>query len=316
MTQEAVMAKFFAASKAEAFWGSSLSIDTVSYELVPFASGIDVGDYTTGVIASLETGFGSFGWALGDVYISIENIIGSQHTDTLTGNSRANVLDGGGSPDFLYGRSGNDTVNGAGGFDFLYGEAGNDVMNGQTQTDKMYGGDGDDRMWGGSNYTNHYYPGTNYADVLYGDAGNDQLHGDVRLPASGGPSEYDQRWDSNPGADELHGGSGNDTLNGDGGNDLLWGDSEADRFEFDAPYTVKDMRNADMQITSGNDVVKDFRSWEGDKLDFNGQPYTWADPTGGAGIVITFHKGTITGPVTGTVTLEGVHGTFNTSWVL
>src|SRR4051812_44614890 len=74
-----------------------------------------------------------------------------------------------------------------------------------------------------------------------------------------------------PGADQLHGGSGNDLLNGDGGNDLLWGDAGADTFQFDAPSTVTGAYNTQVQITPGDDVVKDFHGSEGDKLDFGGQ---------------------------------------------
>lgn len=267
------MAKFYGTFGPQRFMGSLPASDTVSYEGVPLVSGIDIGDYTTGVIASLDTGVGTFGWALGDIYISIENIVGTQHTDTLTGNSLANVLDGGGSPDFIYGRSGNDTVLGGGGFDFLYGEGGNDVMDGQWQTDEMHGGDGHDQMWGGSNFISRYYPGTDYSDVLYGDAGNDQLHGDVRLPANNGPTEYYQPQDSMPGHDELHGGSGNDTLNGDGGNDELWGDGGTDTFRFDAPYTVKDSYGSNMRIRSGDDVIHDFRKGE-DRIGLRGYALT------------------------------------------
>lgn len=293
----------YATSQTETFVGTGLS-DTVSY--ANLGSGLDVGDYTAGVYANLATGIGYFGWALGDTYSGVENLTGSQHSDTLIGNDAVNnILDGGGSPDTVSGGGGNDTVLGGGGFDTLYGGTGNDVLDGQWHTDTLYGDDGDDRMWGGSNYVNHYYPGTNYADLMYGGAGNDQLHGDVRLPANNGPSEYYAPLDFMPGADELHGGSGNDVLNGDGGNDKLWGDGGADRFEFDAPYTVKDAAGANMLIASGRDVVKDFHPWEGDRLDLNGQTYKVADST--AGIVITL--------ASGTVTLEGIHS-FSSGWIV
>ena len=102
-------------------------------------------------------------------------------------------------------------------------------------------------------------------------AGNDQLHGDARLPSNSSlPTEYYKPLDFMPGSDELHGGTGKDILNGDGGNDTLWGDGGADRFKFDAPYTVKDAAGANMHITSGNDVIKDFHPSEGDRLDLSG----------------------------------------------
>src|SRR5215217_8667161 len=248
----------------EAFYGDG-SFDTVSYANAPKI--FTFGDYDAGVTVNLANPSANLGWAVGDTYVGVEKIIGSQYTDWLYGNAQANVLDGGGSPDFIYGRDGDDTILGSGGFDFLYGEGGNDVMDGQWHTDTMYGGDGDDKLWGGSNYLTHYYPGTNYADVLYGDAGNDELHGDVRLPGNNVPSEYYVPLDFMPGRDEVHGGAGNDTLNGDGGDDTLWGDSGADTFKSDAPYVVKDAAGADLLIRPGSDVVKDFNPGEGDRLD-------------------------------------------------
>jgi len=179
----------------------------------------------------------------------------------------------------------------------VYGEGGNDLMDGQWQRDTMYGGDGADRMWGGTN-----------DDVLFGDGGNDVLHGDARSA-----SEYYVDLGLTPGADQLHGGSGNDLLNGDGGNDLLWGDAGADTFQFDAPSTVTGAYNTQVQITPGDDVVKDFHGSEGDKLDFGGQGYSvGATTTGDAYITLTDH-----GTVTGHVTLEGVSASsFDAGWVI
>jgi Ca2+-binding RTX toxin-like protein len=298
----------YATSRAEAFDGDGLS-DTVSYENAP-SSG-SVGQYDKGVTVNLASPSLNTGWAAGDTYFGVEKITGSQYTDFLYGDAKANIFDGGGSPDFIYGRDGNDTILGSGGFDQLYGEGGNDLLNGQQQTDTLYGGDGDDQMWGGSNYVTHYYPGTNYADVLYGDAGNDQLHGDALITDRNMPSEYYEPLDLMPGRDELHGGSGNDTLNGDGGNDSLWGDTGADQFIFDAPYTVKDAVGADMRITSGDDVVMDFNYLEGDHLNFSHQGYATADSA--SGMVITLLNPD--GSVEGHVTLAGVH-TFDSAWVM
>jgi Ca2+-binding RTX toxin-like protein len=172
---------YYATSTAEAYYGTG-SFDTVSYEKAP-SSG-SVGDYDVGVTVDLANTLLNTGWAWGDKFYfgTVEKIAGSQHTDFLYGDALPNTFDGGGSPDFIYGRDGTDTILGGGGFDFLYGGNGNDVIHGQQQTDTLYGDDGDDRMSGGSNYINHYYPGTNYADVLYGGTGNDRLNGDVLRP--------------------------------------------------------------------------------------------------------------------------------------
>jgi Ca2+-binding RTX toxin-like protein len=73
--------------------------------------GADTASYLTaaaGLTVSLTTGTGT-GDAQGDTFISIENLTGSGFTDTLVGDSNANVLDGGGSSDILQGLLGDDT---------------------------------------------------------------------------------------------------------------------------------------------------------------------------------------------------------------
>jgi len=297
----------YATSTAEAFYGTG-SFDTVSYEGAP-SSGA-VGDYDVGVKVDLANTLLNTGWAWGDKYYfgSVEKIIGSQHTDFLYGDAYQNTFDGGGSPDFIYGRDGSDNLLGAGGFDYLFGGNGNDLLFGQQQTDTLYGEDGDDHMWGGSNYINHYYPGTNYADVLYGGTGNDQLNGDVPLSA-GSRTEYNRILDFMPGSDEIHGGSGADVLNGDGGNDKLWGDAGADKFRFDLPYKVLDSAGATFSVTPGDDVIMDFNPAE-DRLLFNGQSYTIADTA--SGLVVTL--GSAAAP-TGHVTLSQIH-TFLSGWIM
>ena len=72
--------------------------DTVSYETA-----------TTGVTVSLVAGAVGAGGAKGDTLLKIENVMGSDFADTLTGNNRDNVLTGGKGDDVLNGRGGNDT---------------------------------------------------------------------------------------------------------------------------------------------------------------------------------------------------------------
>jgi Ca2+-binding RTX toxin-like protein len=71
----------------------------------------------TGVNASLTTGVAT---GLGtDTLIAIENLLGSEVDDVLTGNNAPNVLDGWGGSDILDGRNGADT---------LYGRKGDDQL--------------------------------------------------------------------------------------------------------------------------------------------------------------------------------------------
>lgn len=89
-------------------------------------SGSDTASYygaTAGVIANLSKASANTNDAAGDVYSSIENLVGSSYTDSLLGDGAANTL------------IGND------GHDGVAGYAGND---------RLYGGAGADRMWGGT----------------------------------------------------------------------------------------------------------------------------------------------------------------------
>ncbi|URK89247.1 hypothetical protein LP421_30495 (plasmid) [Rhizobium sp. RCAM05350] len=64
---------------------------------------------SAGVVANLATASANTGDAKGDVYVSIENLTGSGHNDTLTGNTGINVLYGGAGADKLTGGIGADT---------------------------------------------------------------------------------------------------------------------------------------------------------------------------------------------------------------
>ncbi len=78
----------------------------------------DYGDAKTGVTVNLGTPSKNTGYALGDTYVSIENLTGSNlYGDTLIGNSLANTISGMG---------GKDVIEGAGGADKLTGGAGAD----------------------------------------------------------------------------------------------------------------------------------------------------------------------------------------------
>lgn len=95
--------------------------------------------------------------AAGDFIGGIENIIGSNYDDDLTGNSavddpsttdvdeeRTSTLDGMGGNDELNGGVGDDTLNGGSGRDELLGNAGDDTLNGGAGDDVLNGGAGDD----------------------------------------------------------------------------------------------------------------------------------------------------------------------------
>jgi Ca2+-binding RTX toxin-like protein len=193
-------------------------------------SGEDTASYTnaaSSVHVFLSGGGSPLGDALGDIYISIENIVGSGFDDYISGNGQNNKLYGGGGMDTLYGfGSGGSTT-------YLYGESGDDTLVGGGGLDIMDGGTGENTVSyilstsgvtvslanvalntgdaAGDTYVNiHDVIGTNYNDIIWGNtnalnlnqlqgqSGNDILHGGGSYAVLIGGS----------GADELHGGTG------------------------------------------------------------------------------------------------------------
>ncbi|MGC6412615.1 MAG: calcium-binding protein [Candidatus Puniceispirillaceae bacterium] len=73
--------------------------------------GVDTASYAgsnAGVTVNLATNSAAGGHAAGDTLSGIENLIGSDHADTLTGDSGNNTLTGGAGKDTLTGGGGND----------------------------------------------------------------------------------------------------------------------------------------------------------------------------------------------------------------
>jgi Ca2+-binding RTX toxin-like protein len=120
--------------------------------------------------------------------------------------------------------------------------AGNDTRTGTTAADLIRGGAGDDVINGDGG--NDRLEGGTGRDTLNGDGGNDLLIGE----------EGNDILFGGAGNDTLLGGSGSDTLRGGSGNDTLVGGIGDDTFQW---------RNGD----TGNHVVKDFSSVEGDRID-------------------------------------------------
>jgi len=116
-----------------------------------------------------------------DTLISIENLIGSNYNDALTGNGLDNILEGGAGNDTLNGSTGNDTAA------YQLATGGVSVNLAITTVQAVGGGMGSDRLVNIENLR-----GSNFNDVLTGDTLNNTLEGGV-------------------GTDTLNGSSGNDT---------------------------------------------------------------------------------------------------------
>jgi Ca2+-binding RTX toxin-like protein len=205
-------------------------------------AGGDVINYfgSAGVNINLTTGATSGGHAAGDTLVSIENIIGSEVNDTLTGDAFGNSLNG---------SSGDDSIAGLGGTDFLEGGAGADTLDGGADNDDLQPGEGADSVIGGSgvdilrytsgaavnvNLTTGAVSGGDVAgdtisgvEHIYSTTNNDTLTGDSAgnffLSLDGADS-----LSGLGGADTLTGGNGNDTADGGANNDNLSGEAGAD----------------------------------------------------------------------------------------
>ena len=102
----------------------------------------------------------------------IEDAIGSNFNDIITGNQKANTLTGGSGNDTINGGAGDDTLNGGLGNDRLVGGAGNDTFIGSIGNDVIRGGTGNDifqiNTGAGRNLIKDYSPGEDSIELING----------------------------------------------------------------------------------------------------------------------------------------------------
>ncbi|MEF8747646.1 MAG: cadherin-like domain-containing protein [Candidatus Accumulibacter propinquus] len=214
--------------------------DVVNASAVSTASIINLG----GGVSTID--------GIGVTFANIENAIGGDGSDSITGSDTNNVLygmrgndfiHGGVGIDTLYGGAGNDTLVGGGDIDSCYGDEGNDTFRvagiGSSDGDNVYGGaDIDTLDLGGWSYLGWYdwfyvtlwvdlsaqtYGITYDIDITIYDAQsienviassfNDYIFAD----------EFDNNLDGGSGDDEIDGVAGDDTIVGDAGNDSVYG---------------------------------------------------------------------------------------------
>ncbi|WP_051439883.1 calcium-binding protein [Methylobacterium sp. 10] len=152
-----------------------------------------------------------------DTLSSIANVRGTRFGDVLTGDGRANRIEGGAGEDVIGGGGGNDALDGGAGNDSINGGGGDDLIEGGAGTDVIRGGGGIDtasyehsssgvtidlfrtyQVSGGDANEDMLYDITNVTGSLYGD----------RLAGNG----KDNTLDGSGGADRLYGNNGNDRL--------------------------------------------------------------------------------------------------------
>lgn len=233
------------------FNGTAPENDTVDY-----TGGTTTG---TGVTVDLSvTGPQDTGGSGLDEFISIENLIGSEFADTLTGDSGNNSLEGGDGDDLLEGGDGDDLLDGGADNDTAsYASAADGVTVDLSET-----GQQDTVNAGMDTLVNiENIIGSAFADILTGDSENNTLdggEGNDRLNGGGGDDTLNgelgnDTLDGGTGNDFLHGDDGDDTLVGGSGDDLLDGGLDTDTASYAAATTgvVVDLNVTDAQDTVG-----------------------------------------------------------------
>ncbi len=134
------------------------------------------GGFSGAAIAiDLVAGYSDIGGSMS--LANLENVWGSDSTETIRGSAGNNTLLGFGGNDTVDGWFGNDTVDGGGGNDLVYGGPGNDLVRGGPGNDTVVGGAGVDTVSGGLG-----------RDVLIGGASGDRFifAGIVESPVGAG----------------------------------------------------------------------------------------------------------------------------------
>jgi Ca2+-binding RTX toxin-like protein len=173
-------------------------------DLMDGGTGTDTVNYSASgeaVSVNLAAGLGGGGYAEGDRYVSIENVVGSSFNDRIAGDAGNNSLSGGNGDDLFMGDLGKDTINGGDGNDTVsYAASASQVIVDLSRTKAQSGGDASgDKLSSIENLV-----GSNFGDTLKGNSANNVLNGGA-------------------GNDMLTGGLGNDTFefSGNFGSDTI-----------------------------------------------------------------------------------------------
>lgn len=191
----------------------------------------------------------------------IENAIGGDGNDYISGNAVANELRGMRGNDQIFGLAGNDTISGGDGDDLIYGGAGDDELDHlfSNGDDKLYGGLGNDSYYvyshsGSDTFVEKLNEGIDvvYTGLSYSLSGIENIENlfafstlTINLQLTG--NELDN-W--------IRPSSGNCILDGGVGNDTVW---------YGSDYAYEDcsiyIESGDLKVRKGNgsiDILKNF----------------------------------------------------------
>jgi Ca2+-binding RTX toxin-like protein len=205
--------------------------------------------------------------------------------------------------DVLYGFGGPDKLFGGAGYDKLFGGTEDDFLSGGTEDDSLWGGEGADVLDGGSGFDLAMYDqatsgvgaslsnpsgnrgeaagdtynsieglvGSAFGDFLEGDFQRNELYGGDGQDFLNGQGNNDTLYGGDKG-DTLVGHTGNDTIYGENGNDFIIGGAGIDILSggADADTFIFNPGDTGFSPASGMDVITDFKSFEGDKIDLRG----------------------------------------------
>ncbi|WP_414885346.1 beta strand repeat-containing protein, partial [Pseudomonas chlororaphis] len=136
--------------------GNDLLFSGPGNDLLDGGTGNDTASYahaSAGVTVDLALlGAQNTGGAGTDILAAIENLVGSNYNDSLTGDSNANIITGG---------LGNDVLNGGGGDDLLIGGLGNNTLTGGSGSDTFQWQQGNS----GHDLVTDFTPGTDKLDL-------------------------------------------------------------------------------------------------------------------------------------------------------
>ncbi|MEM9170869.1 MAG: calcium-binding protein, partial [Pseudomonadota bacterium] len=206
--------------------GDDTIIGAVGVDFVDGGAGSDFLGYETSnaaVTIDLGAGSASGGYAEGDTFTGIENLLGSTFDDALTGDAGDNILIGLAGADRLDGAGGSDTASYAGSAEAVTLNLGSGIfLGGDAQGDTLF------------NIEN--LTGSSFADTLIGDAGANRLSG----------ADGDDTLVGAAGADTLDGGAGRDVADYSGagaavGVDMTGGPGFAGEATGDVILNVEDV---------------------------------------------------------------------------
>lgn len=224
--------------------------DVVSYLLSPAGLTISLAD------PSINTG-----WAQGDEYLSIQDVIGSRFGDVIHGSKEGllNQLQGQEGNDQIYGGTGYNVLIGGSGADRLSGAGTGNLVDYETAKSGLTASLANSSINTGDAAGDTYVKlrgadlaGSPFDDVLYGDDGNNNILGDPNLGVY-------KRF----GNDKLYGGGGNDILQSDGGADRLDGGSGYDVVSYAASKTGITVSMTNPKLGTGDAAGDTFFGVEG-----------------------------------------------------